>query len=58
VFPEFVLKKKSEVKIVVGEGGNSKEILFWKNQDYVWTNTGDTLFLRDDEDKLVFWKSF
>jgi len=33
-------------------------ILFWKGKDYVWTSTGDTLFLRDDEGKLVLWEMY
>jgi len=28
------------------------------NQNYVWTDTGDTLFLRDDQEKLVLWKNY
>jgi len=54
IFPEFILEK--EVKIIVGEGENSDRELFWKGEEYVWTKTGDTIFLRDDEGKLVFWK--
>jgi len=30
--------------------------LFWKNEDYVWAKTGDTLFLRDGKGKLVLWE--
>ena len=56
VFQNFDLKSKKEVKIIVGEGTNNGEILFWTGKDYVWTKTGDTLFLRDDKGKLVLWK--
>ena len=28
------------------------------NQDYVWTETGDSLFLRDDKGKLILWKGY
>jgi len=28
------------------------------DQTYVWTASGDTLFLRDDENRLVLWKSY
>ena len=28
------------------------------NEDYVWTASGDTLFLRDEKNKLVLWKSY
>jgi len=30
----------------------------WKKKDYVWTKTGDSLFLRDSKGKLVLWKSY
>lgn len=58
VFPEFVLNSNNEVKIIVGEGISNKENLFWDGEDYVWTNTGDTLFLRDSEGKLILWESY
>ncbi len=58
VFEEFVLEKDREVMIKVGEGINNKEKLFWTGQKYVWTNTGDTLFLRDKEGKLILWKNY
>jgi micrococcal nuclease len=52
VFPEFVLGAKKEIEIIVGEGD-----LFW-DEKYVWTKTGDTLFLRDSENKLVLWENY
>jgi len=58
IFPKFVLNSNSDVKIIVGEGDNNNEILFWKNEDYVLTVTGDTLFLRDPKGKLVLWESY
>ena len=57
VFPEFILNSKKSIKIKVGEGPDSENILYWK-EDYVWTNTGDTLFLRDPKGKLVLWESY
>jgi len=57
VFPEFILEKNKEIKIKVGEGINNQETLFWKDERYVWTSSGDTLFLRDDKGGLVLWKS-
>lgn len=56
IFPKFTLKNKVEVK--VGDNKNQENVLFWKNQDYVWTKTGDTLFFRDNDGKLVFWYNF
>ena len=58
VFPEFILKTNKEIKIEVGEGIDENSVLFWRNEYYVWTNTGDTLFLRDDEGKLVLWERY
>jgi endonuclease YncB( thermonuclease family) len=52
-FPEFVLKGK--VSITCGKQENNNEEFFW-NEDYVWTETGDTLFLRDSDGRLVLWK--
>ena len=57
-FSDFVLEKNKKVEIRVGKGVNNKEILFWRGQDYVWTQTGDTLFLRDGSGKLVLWKTY
>lgn len=58
VFPEFVLKDGKEVEIIVGDGEDNKDNLFWKDETYVWTSSGDSLFLRDDEGKLVLWESY
>ncbi len=58
IFPDFNLEREKEIKIKVEEGINNKEILFWTNEEYVWTKTGDTLFLRDEDNKLVLWESY
>jgi micrococcal nuclease len=58
IFPRFVLGENQSVEVRVGEGINSQISLFWKNESYVWTDTGDTLFLRDKEEKLVLWESY
>ena len=58
MFDNFVLKKNKEILIKVGEEKNTDDILYWKNEDYVWTETGDSLFLRDNSGKLVFWKNY
>jgi len=57
-FSNFVLQENSDVTILVREGENNQTNLFWKGQKYVWTRTGDTLFLRDDEGKLVLWRNY
>lgn len=57
-FENFVLMKNKKVEIVVGNGTNNLEKLFWKNEEYVWTEIGDTLFLRDSSGKLVLWENY
>lgn len=58
IFENFVLGKNKDVKIIVEESEDNDEVLFWKGEDYVWTSTGDTLFLRDNEGNLVLWKNY
>jgi len=58
VFPEFLLDSGGIVIINVGEGVDSRDILYWKGEDYVWTESGDSLFLRDAQGKLVLWRSY
>jgi len=58
IFGNFILKKNKEVKIAVREGTDEENILFWKGSEYIWTDTGDTLFLRDTEGRLVLWKNY
>ncbi|VVB83918.1 Staphylococcal nuclease homologue [uncultured archaeon] len=55
-FQKFVLEQNKEIKIITGNETDSRDILFWRGEDYVWTETGDSLFLRDDKGKLVLWK--
>jgi len=58
IFPEFILNSKSNVKIIVGNETNNNEELFWKGKNYIWTKTGDTLFLRDKNGKLILWERY
>ena len=58
VFEKFVLGKNRDVTIRVGKGTNSEGLLYWNRTSYVWTDTGDTLFLRDDKGKLILWESY
>jgi len=57
-FGNFILGSNKEAGIIVGNNTNTKDILYWKNEDYVWTLTGDSLFLRDKEGKLVLWNNY
>jgi len=58
IFPNFILKRNKEFIVSVGEKTNTESNLFWSGEDYVWTSSGDTLFLRDREGKLVLWESY
>jgi micrococcal nuclease len=57
IFPEFILESNREIAIIVGKN-QTEGTLLWKRGDYVWTKTGDTIFLRDKEKKVVLWKSY
>ena len=52
-FGAFILDSGSEVSISVKEGHD-----FTWDEDYVWTSTGDSLFLRDQNNGLVLWESY
>lgn len=58
VFDDFILDGEKEVIIEVGEGVNKGDKLYWVGEDYVWTRTGDNLFLRDSDGGLVLWESY
>ena len=58
VFPDFILNSNNPVEIIVGEGINSNDELFWTGEEYVWTRSGDTLFLRDENGGLVLWEGY
>ena len=44
IFPEFILQQNKQVYILIGEGENTNEVLFWSGENYVWTKTGVSLF--------------
>ena len=48
VFEDFVLGSEKSTEITAEDF----------NEEYVWTETGDTLFLRDSKGKLVLWKKY
>ena len=48
VFGSLILKGSQEVKLT------AKDF----NKNYVWTSTGDSLFLRDKEGGLVLWENY
>jgi len=56
IFPGFNLEPKKEVSILLGNKTSTLNTLYWEAEDYVWTKSGDTLFLRDSLGKLVLWE--
>jgi len=48
IFKNFILKANNQVTITAEDF----------NQTYVWTNTGDTMFLRDKKGELVLWENY
>ena len=58
IFNDFTLNSKKEIKIIVGNKTNTESVLFWNDEEYVWTSTGDTLFLRDEGGKLILFKNY
>lgn len=60
-FKNFQLEAGKEVRIIVKQENNTKDTkttLYWTGESYVWTRTGDTLFLRDEEGGLVLAKNY
>jgi micrococcal nuclease len=56
-FPEFILESNEKISVIVGEN-EVEGTLIWNRKDYVWTKSGDTLFLRDNQNKLVLWENY
>lgn len=48
IFENVILKYNSNIEITEKDFG----------EDYVWTKTGDTVFVRDSEGKLVAWEGY
>jgi len=57
IFPEFTLESNQEIAIIVGKN-QTNDVLIWERETYVWTKSGDTLFLRDSQNKLFFWQNY
>ncbi len=49
IFGNLILKPYESTKITPEDFGN---------YDYIWTKTGDSIFIRDSENKLVLWESY
>ena len=57
-FNDYILNSNEQVSVVVGNKTDTESILYWRDEEYVWTSSGDTLFLRDEEGRLVLWESY
>ncbi|WP_435178978.1 lamin tail domain-containing protein [Halorussus sp. AFM4] len=58
-FPEeFVLEPGRSVTVHTGSGEDTDEDLYWGSDRAVWKNTGDTLTVRDAEDRRVIRVSY
>jgi micrococcal nuclease len=57
-FFNYSLEPEKEIIVKVGNITNYENIFYWNDESYVWTKTGDTLFLRDEEGNLVLWYSY
>ena len=58
VFPNFVLDKEGLVSVRTGNGTDSDTDLYWRSNDPVWNNGGDTLYLRDSDGQIVLTYSY
>lgn len=58
VFEDFALNPGENIEIRVGDGEDTDGVVFWREEDYVFTRTGDSIFLRDPNEKLVLWKNY
>lgn len=53
LFPEFTLSAGKTVTLFTGTGKNTADRLYWGSERPIWNNRGDTIFLYNDEGKLV-----
>ncbi len=58
IFGNFILRENENVEVIIGNGKNTSKTLYWKGYEYVWTETGDSIFLRDEKNKLVLYKNY
>lgn len=46
-FPSFTLKPGASVRVHTGAGANTGRDLYWREDYYVWNNTGDKAILKN-----------
>lgn len=54
----FILEANKAVDIICSERDDARDRVFLESCDHVWTETGDTLYLRDAHGKLVLWQNY
>lgn len=52
-FPTFVLPAGGTVTLHTGRGTNTRTDLYWRQDNYVWNNSGDKAVLRNSAGTLV-----
>lgn len=58
IFKETLIFPKKEILIYVSSTEKHNGGILWNRTDSVWTDSGDTLFLRDSKGDLVLWKNY
>jgi micrococcal nuclease len=58
IFPTFVLGNGSTITLYTGQGIDNSTEVYWGNDNPIWNNDGDSLFLRDAEGYLVTYSSY
>lgn len=53
VFADQVLASGDAVSVCTGEGVNTAERVFWGNDEPIWNNDGDTLYMTDPRGSVV-----
>lgn len=53
LFPGFTLAAEARVILRTGLGKSTETELFWGSRSPIWNNTGDTIFIRDDQGNLM-----
>jgi hypothetical protein len=56
--PEFVLGSGNSIDIICSESIDNLDEIYLNECSEIWTNTGDTLYLRDNNEKLVLYENY
>ncbi len=53
LFPNYVLAPGASVTLRTGVGKNTASDLYWGNRSGIWNDTGDSIFIKNTEGRLV-----